>query len=594
MTLPDHIMVAGSTPSLLVGREREQGILHERLAAALTGNGSLALIGGEAGVGKTALAEALCRAATEQGACVLIGRCFDLAETPAYGPWLYLFERYPQSPDVPLPPAFAVPGAIAEIASQSALFRQVLDFLKGLTARQPVVLLLDDLHWADQASLDLVRFLAQSVATLSILLLVTYRSDELTRRHPLYQLLPSLVRESAAARLDVRPLDDAAIRNLVTAQYRLADRDIGRLVAYLQGRAEGNAFFLGELLRALEETGALRADGEGWTLGDLRQTSVPQLLRQVIDARLARLDEESQRLLAVAAVIGHEVPLDVWETVAEVDEEALLVTIEHALDAHLLADLPGGERVQFAHALVREALYEGIPAVRRRRIHRRAGEALLAQSAPDADAVAYHFQQAGDSRAIEWLIQAGERALMLFADRPAAARLEAALALLDAHEPHAPERGWVLSYLASAYRFIDPPRAMSYAADALRAAERTGDRLLTMGVLRLRGWQHNDAGRVAAGLDDLLAVREMLDALTDAERATARERPYFAVPNALFDAALTEYLALCGQFGRARIGRTRRRRPAGRGGGDGGALVGDGAGHRQLLLRSDAHVHVPG
>src|SRR5947209_6051401 len=183
MTIPDRVTFAGSAPSLLVGRAREQALLRERLAAACACNGSLVLIGGEAGIGKTALAEAMCRDAIAQGARVLVGRCFDLAETPAYGPWRYLFERYHPNGDPPLPPAFSEPGQVGAVASQAALFRQVVDFFRALTARHSVVLLLDDLHWADAATCDLLRFLAQSVDTLPLLVIVAYRSDELGRQH---------------------------------------------------------------------------------------------------------------------------------------------------------------------------------------------------------------------------------------------------------------------------------------------------------------------------------------------------------------------------------------------------------------------------
>jgi hypothetical protein len=165
----------------LVGRDRELAILRRQLDAALGGRGSLVLIGGEAGIGKTALAEAICREAAERGAIVLVGRCYDLTETPPYGPWVEAFTRYPSGENLPpLPVAFATRGTVGAVASQDALFRQVLDFFTALAATRPVVLLLDDLHWSDPASLDLLRFLARSVSALPLLVLVTYRADELS------------------------------------------------------------------------------------------------------------------------------------------------------------------------------------------------------------------------------------------------------------------------------------------------------------------------------------------------------------------------------------------------------------------------------
>src|SRR5439155_11089037 len=171
----------------------------------------------------------------------------------------------------------------------------------------------------------------------------------------------------------------------------------------LHGRAEGNPFYLGELLRTLEEERLLRPDDGGWTLDDLAHVPVPPLLRQVIDRRVARLGEDTQRLLAIAAVIGQAVPLPLWAAVSGAGEAALLGAIERAVGARLLEEAPGGPGLRFVHALVREALYEGTLLPRRQGWHRRVAEALVAAPGPDPDAVAYHFRQAGDTRAIEWL-----------------------------------------------------------------------------------------------------------------------------------------------------------------------------------------------
>ena len=264
----------------LVGRERERAILRQLLEAALTGHGGLVLTGGEAGIGKTALAEALCREAEEHGVLVLTGRCYDLTDTPPYGPWIELFGHYPRDEAMPPPGAFAVRGIVGAVVSQDALHGQVHDFLAAACARRPLLLLLEDLHWADPASLDLLRFLARAFVTLPLLLIATYRADELTRRHPLYPLLPLLVREARAERVDLRPLDDGAVRALVETRYRLPVGDADRLVAYLRGRAEGNALFVCEVLRALEERGTLAREGAGWRLGDLSDQTVPPLWRR--------------------------------------------------------------------------------------------------------------------------------------------------------------------------------------------------------------------------------------------------------------------------------------------------------------------------
>ena len=153
---------APATPTL-VGRGRELAALRAALVAARAGRGSLVLIGGEAGIGKTSLAEALCAEAATQGAAVLVGRCYDLSQTPPYGPWRELFAGAPRDGALPALPATALaPDQGGEVLpSQGAVFARVRDYLAALAARTPVVLLLDDLHWADPASRDLLRSLAR-------------------------------------------------------------------------------------------------------------------------------------------------------------------------------------------------------------------------------------------------------------------------------------------------------------------------------------------------------------------------------------------------------------------------------------------------
>ncbi len=355
-------------PPPLAGRERELAILRRHLDAALASHGSLVLLSGDAGIGKTALAESVCREAEQRGAIVLVGRCYDLTETPPYGPWVELFARYRHTDDLPpLPAAFARRGTVGEVTSQGALFRQTLDFFASLAAAQPVVLLLDDLHWADPASVDLLRAVAREAHTMPLLIVATYRPEAAPSQSPLSALLPALVREAHPARLDLSPLSADAICTLMTARYALPEADAERLTRYLAQRSEGNAFFLGELIRALEEQGGLVVTTAGWRIADIQAARVPTLIRQVIGNRLTRFGE-------VAAVIGQEVPIDLWQQVSEMEECDLLPLIEHAVAARVLVASEDGESVRFYHALTREALYEGILPPRRRAWHRTIGE----------------------------------------------------------------------------------------------------------------------------------------------------------------------------------------------------------------------------
>ncbi len=503
---------------LLVGREREQRVLRDALDAAIGGWGRLVLIGGEAGIGKTALAESIYDEAATYGARAFVGRCYDLTETPPYGPWLDLFAHLtPTNDDPALPAAFAERGTVGAAASPTALFNPVRDFFAAMASRQPVVLLLDDLHWADPASLDLLRFLARELATIPLLLIATYRAEEVQRTHPLYALLPTLAREAHAERIGLHRLEMDDMRALVAARYALAPVDEARLVIYLHTRTAGNAFFTVELLHALEEARTLRQVDGRWLVGDLLGVQAPPLLRQVIDGRLARLGEPTQRLLAAAAVIGQEVPLALWATVTGEDEETLLAIAERAVAAHLVEETTDATRVRFVHALIQESLNEELPLAQRRAWHRAVGDALAAAATLDPNAVAYHFRQAGDRRAAEWLIKAGEQAIHTHAFATAVSRFEESLPLL--HETdHRTIRGEVLVRLAALLRLTDTKRSIAYADEAVQIADETEDCAMAAIAIFHRGSVNGYAGNYRQGLNDLERVADLLAALPTESR----------------------------------------------------------------------------
>ncbi|MGI8856899.1 MAG: ATP-binding protein [Thermomicrobiales bacterium] len=514
----------GSLSDRLVGRAREQAILRDALTGATEGQGGLVLIAGEAGIGKTALAEALCREASERGALVLVGRCYDLTETPPYGPWIELFGRYqPGNGSPALPEPFARRGTVGAVASQAALFRQVQDFLAALAAKRPIVLLLDDLHWADPASLDLLRVIARTIAALPLLILATYRSDEVTHDGVLAQLLPAFVREASARRLDLRRLEFDDMCALVAARYNLADTDAVRLAAHLNERAGGNPFFIGELLHTFEEERVLHAVDGRWAVGDLTRTQVPLLIRQVIERRLAHLDDEARRLLAIAAVIGQEIALPLWCAVAETDEDALLPAIERAVAAHLLEETSAHTGICFVHALIRETLYDRTSLPPRRVWHRRVGEALTTEPNPDPDTVANHFLRAGDTRAAEWLVQAGDRAQHAYAYLTAAQRYEAALVFMRSDDGNLAEQGWHLIRIARMLRYSNPRRGLTYLDEAARIAEAIGDRVLAIIATHDRANDRILIGDHARGLPEFRASVAALEALTPRERAQIGE-----------------------------------------------------------------------
>ena len=478
---------APRTVPTLVGRAREQEILREELAAAIEGQGRLVLLGGEAGIGKTTLARDLIREATARGVRVLAGHCYDLTNTPPYGPWLELASNYPSAPALPPPPAAFAGGVLEQVTDQAALFAEVRAFFAQIGEAGPALVLLEDLHWADPASLDLLRNIALHLRHWPILMLATYRAEELTRRHPFAQQLPALVREAEALRLDLRRLGADALRALVITRYRLPEADEARLAAYLDRHAEGNPFFATELLRALEEEGLLRPVDGRWALFALERVGVPAFLRQVIEGRVARLGEDVRQPMAIAAVIGQEAPLDLWAEVADLDDGALLAIVEQAVEAHLLEADRDGVRVRFVHAVTREALYEGILPPRRRMWHQQIAERLVADDRADPDAVAYHLQQAGDSRAWEWLVHAADRAQHAYAWLTAVDRLQDAADLLAGVAGQEQTRGWLLYRLSRLQRISDPAGAIAPLDESERLAALADDPVLAAEARYTRG-----------------------------------------------------------------------------------------------------------
>ncbi|MGI8857123.1 MAG: helix-turn-helix transcriptional regulator [Thermomicrobiales bacterium] len=547
---------ARSDLPLLVGRDRERAILDDLLIAALGGHGRPVLISGEAGIGKTALADTLGHEAEGRGALVLVGRCYDRTETSPYGLWGDLFARYhpadgAPSRDIPPPPAFARRDALGTVASQAMLFDQVLDFARAAAGRQPLVLILDDIHWSDPAGLDLLRVLARACATLPLLLVATYRADEVAHDHPLAPLLPLLVRETDATRLELRTLDENAVRTYVTGRYAFSEDNAASLAHYLSARTEGNPLFMIELLHMLEEDDVLRRHDSGWTLAALPQAGVPPLLRQVIEARLARLGADAQRLLAVAAVIGQETPLTLWQSVSGADEATLLDLVDRAVVARVLDEAADGSAVAFAHALIREALYEGMRATRRRTWHRAIAETLIATHDPDPDSVAYHLLKAGDAHTRDWLIRAGDRANRAFAYQTATARFTDALTIISDDPCNAITRCELLIRLARLLRIIDTARAIQYAEEALQIATQAHDEILQE-VARFRlGYLLSYVGQRKRGLALQLEGLAALDALPPSAMARVIPLDFICTDFTSRHGSVAQRLVQIGQIGDA-------------------------------------------
>lgn len=485
---------------VVVGRERERQTLRTLLERVSEGSGTLVLLSGEAGIGKTTLVDDLIDRARGDGVLVLTGGCYDLTTTPPYGPWAEAIRGYRPDAGMPeIPSWFGNLDELEKLGSQSAIFEEAREFFASIAKHQPLLIVLEDLHWADPASIDALRYLARTLRDTPVLILATYRDDEPHPNEPLLTALPSLVREARAERLGLRRWPEFVTRDVIAGRYRLVAEDEERLASHTHRIAEGNPFYTVELLRVLETDQTLRPRAGGWTLDELAATQVPPLVRQVIERRLRTLDPDTRSLLEVAAVIGHEVPFDLWLDACGVEEAELVIALRESLEAQVISDLSDRTGVRFRHALIRESLYAGINGLRLSEQHLQIAELLIHRSA-SPDVIAHHFLVARDDRAIEWLVRAGLRAQQASAWISAADRFSQAEELLaqKGFDPRA--RAWLSYYVSTLQRFVNSPDIQLYLDRAELLAHEARDEVLLAYIMARRGDQNALRGNVRQGI----------------------------------------------------------------------------------------------
>jgi DNA-binding CsgD family transcriptional regulator/tetratricopeptide (TPR) repeat protein len=389
----------------------------------------------------------------------------------------------------------AVAGATAD---HPTLFALATKFIEDVARACPLVLCIEDAQYADPDSLELLLHVAGHAPTTRLLLLVTFRSDELTRQHPLTRLMRTLVRETRVERIMLDLLGEAAVGAIVAAHAGATGTGLEQAVADLLDRSGGNPFVLTALLHTQDDAPR------------------PTTVIDAFSASFERLDANTLELLAAAAVVGQHVPLALWASVAEVPSECYKTAIEAGVAAGWLESEPAHTTISFRHELIREALYERMPLPQLRTWHRRAGEALAAAERLDTHAAAWHFGHAGDPRAAEWLVRGGEDALSRMAPRTAIEHFSRAIAL-DSQLPVA-RQIVVYRARANAYAAINAfDRARVDHVRVLELARSSGDQpaewqaLFDLGTL----WLARDV--YAAGSSLELAL-ELARATGDRER----------------------------------------------------------------------------
>jgi class 3 adenylate cyclase len=419
----------------LIGREGEIARILDALDAVMSGHGRLLMLAGEPGVGKTRLAQEVTRVARNRGALVATGRCYESHRAVPYYPFLEaLATLWAAAPaviraDAPrhwpllgrlLPERNIAPTPATSSGhdEQEYLFRAVTGFIQAIAAVTPVALLLDDLQWADSASLDLLQHLARHTRAGRVLLLGAYRDIEVGREHRLERIALDLHREKLIEEIAVRrlrPAGTAALTASLFGEATITPEFADLLYRY----TEGNAFFLQEVLRALVERGDLFEKDGKWERRAIAEIELPHSVRSAIGERLSRLTSAAQDVLLEASVLGQTFPFDVLQAMSGRSEEEIEDALAAAVAAGLAREAPNDE-YRFNHALIQQTLYAEAPTRRKRRLHRAAGEALERYTrhgrAPLAAEIAWHFLEGDDAeRALRYSILAGKQAETNFA-----------------------------------------------------------------------------------------------------------------------------------------------------------------------------------
>jgi DNA-binding CsgD family transcriptional regulator/tetratricopeptide (TPR) repeat protein len=392
-TVPGH---AGQ----FVGRDSDLQRLQATFDTASAGEGALVMLAGEPGIGKTRLVQEFAAIAGRQGARLLWGRCHEGEWTPPFGPWADALGEYVRGSDpdelraacgaaapvlarlIPdlreLLPGLPEAAPLGAEEERFRLYDAVSQFLRRSACDRPVVLVLDDLQWADQDSLSMLHHVARAAAQARLMIVGAYRDGDLDRRHPLSGVLAMLRRDAGYLRISLKGLSESDVSvYLDGAAEQPLPEDLARAI---HAETDGNPFFVREIVLHLLEEGRLSGARDEQAPGiSIGEWGIPEGVRQVVGRRLSRLSAETNRVLSLAAAFSGGFSFRVLQMLSDLPEEVLLDCIDDALGAQLIRPVEGRaglELYEFSHAIIRDTLYDEMSPSRRMRLHRRVADAL--------------------------------------------------------------------------------------------------------------------------------------------------------------------------------------------------------------------------
>jgi eukaryotic-like serine/threonine-protein kinase len=453
---------------VFVGRENELERLRKAFDNAVSGHGGLVMLVGEPGIGKTRTTQELETYAKMRGAQVLWGRTHESAGAPPYWPWIQAGNQYAAAHADDLPTVIGpqmTPEAINELTrifpwlltgvnvsappeisdpevAQFKLFDAYAQYLRAIAAQAPLVIALDDLHWADKPTLQLLQHIARELSRMRVLIVANYRDTDITRQSALSETLASLNRESGFDRIVLRGLSREEVAAYIKARANVEPRK--DVLDRIFEETEGNAFFLSEVVNLMAQEGTL-------TKTSISDIAIPDGVREALGRRLNRLTEETNELLQIAAIIGRDFTYDTLTLLGpperisdDRDDEALLKMIEEALEARVIEETEQAGRYRFTHAQMQETLLAELSTTRRVRLHGQVGEALEkrygAHTDERAGRLAMHFSEAATlsprfgEKAAKYSAIAGRQAVAQSAYPEAARHFRAALSAREGQE----------------------------------------------------------------------------------------------------------------------------------------------------------------
>jgi DNA-binding CsgD family transcriptional regulator len=435
---------------ILIGRQVELAILNTLVEQAGKGQGQMVLLSGEAGIGKSRLAAEVKTQAHEQGFLLLQGNCFPTDRSSPYAPLLDLLgssrtkellslstinleplarELALLHPDlVPLSPGETQSRSLEPEQEKRRLFVALTHFFTSFAAKQPILLTIEDIHWSDETSLEFLHYLARHCASYPLLILATYRSDEVLPS--LKHWLAQLDREQLTQEIALHSLTRGQIKamlEVIFGQHKFAPDTVrfahDEFLDTITSLTEGNPFFIEEMLKSLINSKQIFYSEGAWERKPLHELSIPRSIQDAVQRRATQLSEPARRLLTLAAIAGRRFDFTLLQQVMQCDEQQMLLLIKELITAQLVIE-ESEERFAFRHALTRQVIYTELLARERKMLHRTIAEAMEVLYPDDVDThlvdFAYHCYEAGLwQRALEFAQRAGEKAIAFYAPRAA-------------------------------------------------------------------------------------------------------------------------------------------------------------------------------